>query len=78
MVGLPAYQPVAETGDEVFLHGEPQNDQRHDGKWNTSRYRLVAAATLLTVNDPYVRIEGLQLEVTKTGDWARAVIAFSG
>jgi hypothetical protein len=39
--------------------------QRHVGKWNSSRYRLVVAdATALTTNSNTTTIEGLQIELT--------------
>jgi len=42
---------------------------RHDGVWDDSKYRLKSPAnnTNLTISDPYVRIEGLQIESVSTG-----------
>ena len=35
---------------------------KHNGKWNTSKYRLLLAnATVLTINEDYVNVDGLQL-----------------
>jgi len=44
---------------------------RHDGKWNTSKYRLeVAAAYCITLNtEDYVTIDGLQLKSSTNGTW---------
>lgn len=43
---------------------------RHDGKWNTSKYRIEANnATPIAISDDHVRVIGLQLTVTSpTGD----------
>jgi hypothetical protein len=38
---------------------------RHDGKWNTNRYRIAASnASAFLIYDDYVTIDGLQLTVT--------------
>lgn len=41
--------------------------ERHDGKWNTSKYRLelnAAYVAPLTLNEAYTRVEGLQIKQT--------------
>ena len=52
--------------------------QRHSGKWTSSgAYILDIATTVsvksITVNERYVRIEGLQIEVTSTVDFYTAI-----
>ena len=42
--------------------------QRHSGKWDTGKYRLeVAGQTVLAVSGDFVRIDGLQIQLTDTG-----------
>ena len=41
------------------------NNQRHAGKWSTSKYRM-SGAIPLTLSDPYVRVSGLQIISTGT------------
>lgn len=41
--------------------------ERHDGKWNTAKYRLTNSAEFtrtLSINEDFVRVEGLQVEHT--------------
>jgi hypothetical protein len=40
---------------------------RHDGKWNTSKFRVSSSGTTIIVHDQYVRLDGLQIESTGTG-----------
>jgi hypothetical protein len=54
-----------------YLSSEVGVTQRHSGKWDATKYRLVANVTyhgVIEVQDEYVRIEGLQIE--NTGDKA--------
>jgi len=48
---------------------------RHNGKWNTSKYRLVnnADSYALDVNEPYTKIEGLQIRQTGSGVYNHAL-----
>src|SRR3972149_2689414 len=44
--------------------------ERHDGKWNINKYRLIASADwtgALTVVEDYVYVDGLQIEQTASG-----------
>ena len=53
------YTPVGDS--------ESINDQRHAGKWDGDKYVLiVATGAALTVNEDFIRIEGLQIEATRT------------
>ena len=64
------------TGADTYIHiftPTPSSQvgvtQRHSGVWDTSKYRLSAPATpsyhaVLTINDEYVRVTGLQIENT--------------
>lgn len=43
--------------------------ERHDGKWNTGKYRLVVSSTavpVITFSENYVRFEGLQVHNTSS------------
>jgi hypothetical protein len=46
-----------------FLKSEVGASQRHDGKWDTSAYRLEYSGWAITVSEEYVRIDGLQIRV---------------
>jgi len=55
--------------------------ERHDGKWNTSRYRLVVSATdayVLQVSEDFARLEGLQIQNTSTGNFPGGVNTIAG
>ncbi len=48
--------------------------QRHSGKWDDTKYKLVASAvSMLNLNEGYLRIEGLQLETTRNADGASCI-----
>lgn len=62
-----------------YIQIECESADRHDGKWNTSKYRLtVTDATALTVSENYVRLVGLQISVAMTSQATRYGIVFSG
>lgn len=53
--------------------------ERHDGKWNTAKYRLsVANATAILIQEDYVRLEGIQLEVNAANAANQFGISISG
>ncbi len=56
--------------------------ERHDGKWNTAKYRLepdARYASVLDVRVPYTQIDGLQVRRAHVGSGdTRMVIIFSG
>jgi hypothetical protein len=74
---LKVYTPVSVS--------EVGTSQRHQGKWDTSKYRLSASGWTygIAVQDEDVRIEGLQMEVTGEAyqDWGivdyRSAIAYN-
>jgi len=56
----------------IKIWTDPSENYRHDGKWNDSKYRLVATAThLLRIYEAYTRIEGLQVYNTNTSTLAK-------
>lgn len=62
-----------------YLRVYTPTTERHDGKWNTSKYRLevTAGTAAIGITDTFARIEGIQVQVTSTsGD--RHAIAMSG
>lgn len=52
--------------------------ERHDGKWNTAKYRLEVAGTVLTVQEENVRLDGLQVFMTNTASSFLYGIILSG
>jgi hypothetical protein len=55
--------------------------ERHDGKWNTSKYRLTPSASFgraLTIQEEYVRVEGLQMQNTNNTDGTGGVFVSVG
>jgi len=59
----------------IKIWTDPSEGYRHDGKWNDSKYRLVnnADSYALDVNEPYTKIEGLQIRQTGPGDYNHAL-----
>jgi len=51
---------------------------RHDGKYNTSKYRLEVTGRALEIKDNYVRVEGLQVQFTATNSDDRFGIKING
>ena len=58
----------------IKIWTDPSENYRHDGKWNDSKYRIVAYSDegVIWNYEPYVRILGIQLQNTKTGNDSRA------
>jgi hypothetical protein len=53
------------TDTTRYLRAYTPASERHNGKWDTSKYRLIVSnADVIQVFDEYVRIEGLQLQTT--------------
>jgi len=74
------------TGADNYLQiytpvggAESINSQRHDGKWNTGKYRLEisGSSTAVLVLEGYVRIEGSQLHFSPTVS-DRKALSFRG
>jgi hypothetical protein len=53
------------AADYVRLYVDQAN--RHDGKWNTSKYRITSSGIGITVNIAYLQIIGVQAESTGSG-----------
>ncbi|HRZ95363.1 MAG TPA: LamG domain-containing protein [Candidatus Moranbacteria bacterium] len=43
---------------------EANNSQRHQGKWDEGKYRLEVAGTAIIASSDYIKLDGLQLQVT--------------
>ncbi|MFZ5980996.1 MAG: hypothetical protein ACOYVF_10235, partial [Candidatus Zixiibacteriota bacterium] len=56
--GVPNYIRIYTPYDTT---GEVNTSQRHDGVWSDSKYRLEPVGTVLSVNEPHIIIEGLQI-----------------
>lgn len=55
------------TGANNYIKIYTPASERHDGKWHTSKYQIkwdTFSADLIYINEDYVRIDGLQLDVT--------------
>lgn len=55
------------TTSSDYIEAKVEQANRHPGSWSTSHYRLVgssAFAPMLLINEPYVRLEGLQAQNT--------------
>jgi hypothetical protein len=51
--------------------------ERHDGKWNTSAYRITGAFTFnsaVTINEDYIRLEGIQTQNTDAATNSTSII----
>ena len=47
---------------------------RHPGKWDDTKYRLEVADDIpITINEEYTRIDGLQIKLTTTTNYLRAI-----
>lgn len=55
--------------------------QRHDGKWNTSKYRLEVSSAVSTaalgITEAYVKVDGLQISADATSTNTADVLTFS-
>lgn len=56
------------TDKDHFVVIRQGDSDRHLGAWDATNYRLAASSTshLLTISDPYVIIDGLQIDQTQT------------
>lgn len=54
------------TASDAYIRIYTPTSERHDGKWNTSKYRLEAATNVLVITEEHVRVEGLQIRYTST------------
>jgi len=55
----------------IKIWTDPNEGYRHDGKWNTSKYRLDTGPVsdgVITILENYVRLLGLQLKASGAGD----------
>jgi hypothetical protein len=52
-----------------YLPTEVGVSQRHNGKWDETKYRLAAGANALTNYEDFVKLDGLQIKNTQTS-WA--------
>ncbi len=61
-----------------YILVDTPSSERHDGKWNTSKYRLsVANADVLLPNEKYIRIDGLQVELSSANANGQDVLSVS-
>jgi len=53
------------TASDAYIHILTSQANRHDGKWNTSQYRLEVTNTWgMDIREDYVRVEGIQVKYT--------------
>lgn len=48
--------------------------ERHDGKWNASKYRISSSSNVLTCGERDIKIDGLQLENTSSSTSDRSLL----
>lgn len=49
------------TGSANYIYVHTPTSSRHGGKWDTTKYRIVSGASYcISINEDYVRLEGLQ------------------
>jgi len=56
----------------IKIWTDPAEGYRHNGKWDTSKYRLIGSIQyngVLVITEEYVRVEGLQIENTAIKTW---------
>ncbi len=63
------------TGASNRITCEVQQADRHDGKYNTSKYRLEMSGgnPILSLEEDYTNIVGFQIKNSRTGHWQRTV-----
>ena len=64
------------------LTTESNVSQRHDGKWNTNKYRLEITASgqyqrIISIADEYTKVDGLQLKINSTYNDTEAILVGS-
>jgi len=60
------------TAVDAYIRIYTPGTERHDGKWNTSKYRLETTASNSILED-YTRIEGLQVSINASATFRYAV-----
>lgn len=63
---------TTDASNYIRLYVDPAN--RHDGKWNTSKYRLSSSGTTINIQIAHLRIIGVQAETTGSGSGSYAAI----
>ena len=69
------------TTDEtryIKIWTDPSENYRHDGKWNTSKYRLEYAGTVLNIKESNVYVEGLQVYISSQSDYLYGIYSDVG
>jgi hypothetical protein len=69
------------TSSSYYINIVVPTAERHDGKWNTSKYSLAASVSnygLLEIYEAYTRLTGLQISVTGTSDYDTSGIRIEG
>lgn len=66
------------TGNYIRIYTAPA--ARHDGKWNSTAYRLQSSDTPIEINEENVRLDGLQVFMNDTSfaQWNRGILANLG
>jgi hypothetical protein len=58
-----------------FIKVTTPTGERHDGKWNASKYRMsFSGVTGINFNEPYVYLEGIQFQMSESGSTARTIL----
>ncbi len=56
------------TGINNYLYIYTPKSERHNGKWDSTKYRLETTYDGIYADTDYVRIDGLQIQITRDGD----------
>jgi hypothetical protein len=56
------------TYSDRYIKIYTPSSERHPGYYDTSKYRLESADTVLDIRENYVRVHGLQIKMTTTGN----------
>ncbi len=56
------------TSSTNYLYIYTPKSERHNGKWDDTKYRLETTWAGIYISTDYVRIEGLQIKITRDGD----------
>ena len=61
------------TSSTNYLYIYTPKSERHNGKWDDTKYRLETTWAGIYISTDYARIEGLQIKITRDGDNGNAI-----
>ncbi len=61
------------TSVNNYIYIYTPRSERHNGKWDSTKYRLETTWAGIYISTDYVRIDGIQLQLTRNGDYGHGI-----